>query len=55
MSVIYGAATPLILSPHLDINTFRFQGEAYVEGLMYGEALEMREKGELQDTYFEIV
>ncbi|MCJ1386688.1 hypothetical protein MMC17_009814 [Xylographa soralifera] len=53
--VLYGGTTPFVLSPQAGGVTWRSQGEAYVEGLMYEEAMQTRERGEVQDVNFDIV
>ena len=42
-----------IVAPRLDSTSFYFQGEAFIDGLVYGEALTMKDKYGLQTAYFE--
>lgn len=48
--VFYGGDTPYILRKDPAADTFEFIGEAYVHGLMYGEALEMQDQGLVSET-----
>jgi hypothetical protein len=48
--VFYGGETPYILRKDPAADTFELIGEAYVHGLMYGEAFEMRDQGLVSDT-----
>jgi Heterokaryon incompatibility protein (HET) len=52
--VLYGRPTPFILRPDPDENTYQLIGEAYVNDLMDGEALELRDKYSLRDQTFVI-
>ena len=48
--VFFYCPTPYILRPRPPCN--EFVGEVYVHGLMYGQALDMLDRGELQETQF---
>ena len=50
--ILYGRPTPFILRLNLDECTYTQVGEAYVNGIMDGEALDMREKCGLEDRTF---
>lgn len=49
--VFFGGETPFVLWPQKD-GTYRLCGECYVHGLMDGEAIEMWERGELEEETF---
>jgi hypothetical protein len=49
VAVLYGCNFPVLLRP--DGDAFRYIGECYVDGLMDGEAIEAREKGDFNDLY----
>ena len=49
---LHGTKLGDTVAPRLD-STFYFQGEAYVDGLMYEEALTMKDRNGRQATYFE--
>lgn len=51
--VFYGAKTPFMLRP-LGEGRFKLVGEAYVQGLMGGEAMEMLETGEVEEMGIQI-
>lgn len=54
--VLMGCSVPVILRPVVGSEgTYNFVGEAYVHGLMDGEAVVMLEDGELEDKRFLIV
>ena len=52
ISIIFGCSTPLVIRPHGKL--FQVVGEAYVQGLMDGEAMKFLESGEcrIQDFTF---
>lgn len=49
VAVLYGCNFPVLLRPAGD--AFRYVGECYVDGLMDGEAIEAREKGDFNDLH----
>ena len=54
VSILYGGSTPYILRKERDSDIYKLVGESYVHGLMYGEALEMRDQGLVTETTFTI-
>jgi len=50
--VLYGCALPVILRP--TEGHFEFVGQTYIHGWMTGEAVDLAEKGELEDKWFVI-
>ena len=50
--VLFGGATPYILRRVGDSNNHLFVGECYVQGLMDGEALDRKDRGELVPEWF---
>jgi len=46
ISVIFGCSTPIVIRPHGKL--FKVVGEAYVQGLMDGEAMRFLESGDFQ-------
>lgn len=46
---------PLVLRKEPSEKVYKLLGPAYVDGIMYGEALEMEMRGIVQEEYFEIV
>jgi hypothetical protein len=52
IAIVYGRSTPIAIRPHG--TCYQILGEAYVQGLMDGEALEFVENGTLkvQDITF---
>jgi Heterokaryon incompatibility protein (HET) len=50
--ILYGRPTPFILRPNPDNSTYRLIGEAYVDGIMDGEAFAFRDKYSLPDKAF---
>jgi Heterokaryon incompatibility protein (HET) len=52
--ILYGQPTPFILRRNSDQSTYRLIGEAYVNGVMDGEAFELRDKHSIPDQIFVI-
>lgn len=52
VSVLFGGTTPFVLRPVGE--SYMLVGECYVYGLMNGEAIEIRERGELMEKSFTI-
>jgi Heterokaryon incompatibility protein (HET) len=52
--IMYGQPTPFILRRNPDQSTYRLIGEAYVNGVMDGEAFELRDKHSIPDQTFVI-
>jgi Heterokaryon incompatibility protein (HET) len=52
--ILYGKPTPFILRRNSDQSTYRLIGEAYVNGVMDGEAFELRDKHSIPDQIFVI-
>jgi Heterokaryon incompatibility protein (HET) len=50
--VLYGRPTPFILRRNPDQSTYRLIGEAYVNGLMDGQAFKLRDKHSIPDQTF---
>lgn len=50
--ILYGRRTPYIQRPHPNKSTYRLIGDAYVHGIMDGEAFELRDKYSLPDKTF---
>ena len=50
--VLWGCSTPLLIHPATGSNRFHVVGEAYVHGVMDGEALALLESGECKATTF---
>jgi len=50
IAVIFGCSTPIVFRPNG--GTFQVVGEAYVQGLMDGEALDLLAEGEVKQTRF---
>jgi len=46
--IFFGATVPFIVQKHADV--YRLVGEAYVQGVMDGEAIEMWQRGELEEV-----
>ncbi|RGP69553.1 Heterokaryon incompatibility protein [Fusarium sporotrichioides] len=51
IAVLYGCSTPIIIRPHG--HQFRVIGEAYVQGLMDGEAMDLVNSGKLERVSLE--
>jgi hypothetical protein len=51
--LLFGCRMPVVLRPEGEY--FRFMGECYVHGLMFGEGMEAFERGEYQVEKFELV
>jgi hypothetical protein len=51
-SILFGASAPFILQKQGDV--YRLVGEAYVHGVMNGEAIEMWKRGELEEVDFQL-
>jgi hypothetical protein len=51
--LLFGCRMPVVLRPEGDY--FRFMGECYVHGLMFGEGMEAFEKGEYELEKFELI
>ncbi|PMD64881.1 uncharacterized protein K444DRAFT_520287 [Hyaloscypha bicolor E] len=51
--LLFGCRMPVVLRPEGEY--FRFMGECYVHGLMFGEGIEAFERGEYQMEKFELV
>jgi hypothetical protein len=54
VAVFFGCDLPVILR-ELGINQFAFIGEAYVQGIMDGEAIEALDKGEIVPVEFKLI
>ncbi|KAK4164440.1 heterokaryon incompatibility protein-domain-containing protein [Cladorrhinum sp. PSN259] len=52
IAIVYGCSTPLIIRPSREGFNFLVVGEAYVEGMMYGEAVELLNRGQYQERLF---
>ncbi len=52
--ILYGQPTPFILRPNADGTTYRLLGEAYVNLIMNGQALRMKERYSIEDKTFVI-
>lgn len=50
IAIILGCSTPIIIRPHGDV--FQVLGEAYIQGLMDGEAMQFLEIGQCQAQMF---
>ncbi|EKG14333.1 Heterokaryon incompatibility [Macrophomina phaseolina MS6] len=53
--VFFGGQVPFILRPQNESEEYSLCGECYVDGMMYGEAIEMLEEGELEEQTFSLV
>lgn len=51
--VLFGGQPVYVVRRNLEGTTWRYLGDAYVDGLMYGEVFDMLASGELQDELFE--
>jgi hypothetical protein len=52
--ILFGLNVPVVLKP-VGENQFWFAGACYIPGLMYGEAMELLEKGELKEDEFILI
>lgn len=52
VAILFGASVPFVLQKKGD--TWRLVGEAYVHGVMNGEAVEMWKRGELKEAEFQL-
>jgi hypothetical protein len=52
--VLYGARVAYVLRPWGEEGVYKLVGEAYVLGMMEGQALDLLEKGELSEEWFTI-
>jgi hypothetical protein len=53
--VFFGGPMPFVLHPGSSDGEYRFSGEAYVNGLMKGEAIDMWKAGRLMEQEFKLV
>ena len=56
-AILLGASAPFILQKRSDAkngDSYRLVGEAYVHGIMNGEAIEMWKRGELEEVDIQI-
>jgi len=52
IAIIFGCTTPICIRPSPTTGYFQVLGEAYVQGLMEGEALEFLKEGQCEETEF---
>jgi hypothetical protein len=50
IAILFGCSTPIVIRPHGKY--FKVVGEAYVQGLMDGKAMEMLESGKVKARSF---
>ena len=50
IAILFGCSTPIVIRPHGKY--FQILGEAYIQGLMDGEALDSLKSGEVEATFF---
>ena len=53
--ILWGARSPFVLRPVRNTNNFQLIGECYVDGLMYGEAFQIKNKEQLKDMVFPLI
>lgn len=53
--ILWGARSPFVLRPVPITENFQLFGECYVDGLMFGEAFQIKREQRLKDMVFPLI